>query len=242
MAEPLEDNNIPLIEEPIKDPKPLALEGAEVQMELDVKPKPQDKITNVKYGNKNLIKDMINVPKVGQGEQPQANTTSASQAPPKEDIKAVQQRLAEEQKTYEGEAPTMDECQDTAALFVDIIDFALTFLAQKFALDEDDKPYKVDADKKNKLKKHLATYLARMNKKYPIEFILILTVVTCYAPAFMKAYNHRKTVQEERAKKKATVIASDPPSGKKRRRKSDDDSENGSSDNDNIPLTPVEVL
>lgn len=244
----------PTIEVPeiAKDPSPLALEGASTQLELDVKPKPQDKKTTVHFQNKNLIKNIIGTPKERPGGESEVNSDpSAQTVVPKEEMKAIQERLSKEEKQYEGEAPTPEECEDTADMFVFIIDMIMTFVASKFAMDKDDKEYQVDATKKNKLKKYLAIYLAKMNKKYPIGFMLLLTAIGCYLPVFSKAYSHRKIVMEERAKKKATVIASNPDEGGKRRRRrrfeeeatdSNTSGSNGKGGSDDVEYYPTEEV
>lgn len=256
MAEVTDENKEikenPVVNETEKEPVPLALEGASAQLELDVKPKPQNKDTKVHYNNKNLIKNMIATPKEKPGGESPTNSdsTSGPTTPPKEEIKSIQDRLAKEQDQYEGEKPSEDECKDTADMFVFILDMILAFIASKFALDKDDDDYKMDPTRKKTLTKYLAIYLAKMNKKYPIGFMLCVTAIVCCLPVFSKAYNHRKLVEEKRAEekaaKKATVVASDASSGgKKRRRRSDDDdiTENKKSKgDDNLGYTPVEIV
>ena len=223
------ENNTLALPEVVKDPSPLALEGSSAQLELDIKPKPQDKKTTVHFQDKNLIKNIIGTPKERPGGESEVNPNAGKQSSaPKEEIKAIQERLSNEEKQYEGETPTASDCEDTAEMFVFIIDMIMTFIASKFAIDKDEKEYQIDATKKAKLKKYLALYLAKMNKKYPIGFMLLLTAIGCYLPVFSKAYSHRKIVLEERAKKKATVIATEPDGGKKRRRRRLDDDSSGS--------------
>lgn len=230
MSEAKEENTIPEIEAP-KEPQPLALEGQAIQLELDPNPKVQNKPSTMRFQNKNLISDLVSGPKEGPTIEPAVGTTSGGgKTTSKEEMKAIQERLSKEEKQYEGETPTADDCEDTADMFVFILDMIMTFVASKLALDKDDKEYQIDATKKTKLKKYLALYLAKMNKKYPIGFMLLLTAIGCYLPVFSKAYSHRKIVMEERAKKKATVIASEPDSGKKRRRRRLDDESSGSGD------------
>lgn len=240
-----EKENIPP-DEPKKDPIPLSSEGESSQLELETKPKTQDKPTTVRYQKPGLIKSIISAQKEGPSDGVASGGASNPTQPPKEDIKSVQDRLAKEQEQYEGEKPSEEECKDTADMFVFIIDMILSFIASRFALDKDDKEYQMDKDRKKTLTKYLAIYLAKMNKKYPIGFMLCITAVVCCLPVFSKAYSHRKMVEEERAKnKKSTVVASDPNGVKKRRRRSDDDNNNGGGgrkSDDDLPLTPVEVL
>lgn len=206
------------------EPTPLALEGGTAQLDLDVKPKPAPKATNVVYKKKDFIQNIISTSKETGSVDPSEATGAASEnpsGPKKEDPQAIISRLAAADKGDEDNTPppTEEETQDYAEMIVDGVDAIFVFLAQLWSKDSDDKEYQATPESKKKLKKYLAKILARAGKKYPIGWMFIGLMVVCYFPLAKKAHAHRKLVDEERAKGDPNVIVLDGNPKRRRRRK-----------------------
>lgn len=211
------------------EPTPLALEGGASQLELDVKPKPAPKATNVVYKDKDFIKKIIGTQKESGSIDPSEKAGAAptqTSGPPKEDNQAIISRLTAAEKSDDNisvDPPTEEETQDYAEMIVDAVDAIFVFCAQLWSKDSDDKEYQASNDSKKKLKKYLAKILARAGKKYPIGWMLVGFFAVCYFPLAKKAHAHRKIVDEERAKNQPNVRVLDGEPKRRRRRRSSSD-------------------
>lgn len=90
-----------------------------------------------------------------------------------------------------------------ATIIVDVIDRILVAVLRWIAKDTSDANYVPSTRNINMIKKHLTTLLARSQKKYPLETLLILAIIGAYFTPAWKAWEHRQAVLKLEKEKKA---------------------------------------
>lgn len=87
-----------------------------------------------------------------------------------------------------------------AELGVEVIDLAFTYGAMAIAGEKDEEPFKVSAQRRNRLKKPLAMLLKNREAKVKPEVMVIVIVLSVYAPTIYKAVKMK--MEKDKAKKK----------------------------------------
>lgn len=180
-------------------------DSVHIDIKLNDKPKDTKPLFNFKKGTytSEFVKqktegEILTPTSTSNGSSSSSSSPSSGSKDKVEEIRA--QMLAEE--TQEANKMTYDDYADTADMIVDLVDFAVVFLIRTISLDTTDAPYQPQADKINKLKKHLTRYLIRQNKKFNMGFLMLLAILAAYGTPLRKSIEHRSLVLAERAKKR----------------------------------------
>lgn len=213
-----------------QEPMPLSLEGGSKQIELDMKPKPADKKTNIGF-NKVSIKNIIDTPKEGPQSDPlPGSTNEGGSKPPKEPTNDILARLddgGDKGSSSGGTPPSPEESKDGAGMLIDGFNALFLFFIELWSKDPDTQDYEVETDEKAKLKKYLASILSRSENKIPPLWLFVGLFIITYIPMFRKAYKHKKMVDEQRAKDdpQTIIIEGEPKRKRRRRNRGDDDAQ-----------------
>lgn len=227
-----EENNDNKPNEVVKEPTPLSLEGATVQLDLPIKPPPAAKATPVAFNKPGLIKGIMGTNKETGSMDPEVSepktSSSGSGGIPPVDKAALITRLGGDDDSNsgapKGPPPTPEESNDTAGMIIDGFNAIFLIFTQAWSKNARVEDYEVDTEEKRKLKKYLSSIFFKAETKInPIWLFIGLLLIT-YVPKLQAAWNHRKMVAEEREKNKpGTIILNGNPTRKRRRKNSNDD-------------------
>lgn len=225
-----------------KEPTPLSLEGAPIQMDVDVKPKPANRATAMNFRTQRDIKKVIATPKEqgsGAPSEPLNNGGDtfggSSSSDASDTIAQARARMNSEPQEptalsgsngggedLDSEAPDKEECLLYAETIIEAIEFGAVWGLQIYAKDAEETAYVPNPKRKEKMIKLLAKILMRVGKKHPVELYFFLLLLGSYFPVFRKAQIHRTKVLAEKASQallneEANKEKDSGSSGKKRR-------------------------
>lgn len=209
-----EENNIPH-----KEPTPLSMEGASIQMDVDVKPKPASRATVMSIKRPGDIKKIIATPKEsGSGIQDEPfinDAKSASSSSDADTIAAARARMNSEPpppptnptslsssaggEYNDGEVINEEDGKFYAELLVEGFELLAVWVFTWWGKDADEDKYKPSQKSKTKLIYLLGKMLTRAGKKHPVELYFFATLILMYVPAFNAARENRKKVLAEKA-------------------------------------------
>ncbi len=137
-------------------------------------------------------------------------TSTASQKDKHKEQKSAEARsITEEPVEDKALVPEKDDYEFVGGLMVEGLDLATSTVFRWWAMDTTDVPYEMTKKKKDKLSAIVGEGLRRMNKKFPLIVLFLITLALALYTPGRKAYDMRQVkIAEKAAEKKST-----PPKG-----------------------------
>lgn len=188
----------------------------ELSVNVDLKAKPKDEPMIIDFKKSSDIGKMLQQPteneKINNNTQAGNTNGIGNGLGQKVNAEGTQNTVVELQKLGDNasysDPMAMDDYKDVAALCIEGIDFIAVGLLQWFAQSKNYEDYTVPKERLERLKVLLVRILAKMQKKFPLEFLFLATLVLAYFTPARKAWMHRKVVMEKKAvEAKAKALA-----------------------------------
>ncbi len=110
----------------------------------------------------------------------------------KKEIKSAEEDSVKNFKTKDFE--------DIAKFIIFLIDTSFSTFFKWWAKDSSDQAYSLSKEKQNMLVYQLTLILVKYQARFSIEFMFLCSLVLLYAPAFMKAKDRKKEINEIKTK------------------------------------------
>ena len=163
-----------------------------IEIDLGEKKDIQPESKTINFKSSDFLKDHINK---------KTSDAKIPEKPKSPEVKSITTEPVEDKKLQ----PVNEDYEMVAGFIIDMFDLGTATLFRYYAMDTTDAPYEMTKSKKTKLALILGKMLEKMNKKFPLSILFVITLILALLTPAQKARSNRKLVLNQQRKKRAIM-------------------------------------